>query len=157
MTIADMFPSNHYAVLGLSDGSTQDEVKKAFRALAMQHHPDKGGDLKKFQSISASYTALLKIAPLVRVAPQQRQQTTHININFNFNGTTWSADAWERQQREYKRHIFEEELRQRRAQTENMNHVARARQEIINELIRKMQAGHIALTREQIQNIWKDL
>jgi DnaJ-class molecular chaperone len=50
--------SDHYATLGVSKTATPDEIKRAFRRLASQHHPDKGGDTAKFQSIQAAYDTL---------------------------------------------------------------------------------------------------
>lgn len=48
-----------YNILGVSKGATQDEIKKAFRKLAHQHHPDKeGGDETKFKEINAAYQIL---------------------------------------------------------------------------------------------------
>jgi len=51
-----------YEVLGVSKGASEAEVKKAFRALAKKHHPDKhAGDAtaqKRFQEISAAYDIL---------------------------------------------------------------------------------------------------
>jgi curved DNA-binding protein len=49
---------NHYEVLGVSDKATTDEIKRAYRKLASQHHPDKGGDKNKFQEIQAAYDTL---------------------------------------------------------------------------------------------------
>lgn len=49
---------DHYTTLGVSRNATQDEIKKAFRTLAMKHHPDKGGDLAKFQEITNAYETL---------------------------------------------------------------------------------------------------
>jgi DnaJ-class molecular chaperone len=49
---------DHYATLGVSRTASADEIKRAFRKLASQHHPDKGGDTAKFQQIQAAYDTL---------------------------------------------------------------------------------------------------
>ena len=49
---------DHYSVLGVSQTATPDEIKKAYRRLASQHHPDKGGDTAKFQQIQEAYAIL---------------------------------------------------------------------------------------------------
>lgn len=48
----------HYDTLGISENASQDEIKKAYRKLANQHHPDKGGDTNRFQQIQAAYDAI---------------------------------------------------------------------------------------------------
>lgn len=49
---------DHYSTLGVNRNASQDEIKRAFRKLASQHHPDKGGDTAKFQAIQAAYDVL---------------------------------------------------------------------------------------------------
>jgi curved DNA-binding protein len=49
---------DHYSTLGVSKNAAPDEIKKAYRKLASQHHPDKGGDKAKFQDIQAAYDTL---------------------------------------------------------------------------------------------------
>lgn len=49
---------DHYAILGVTKNSTPEEIKKAYRKLASQHHPDKGGDTAKFQQIQEAYAIL---------------------------------------------------------------------------------------------------
>jgi len=49
---------DYYATLGLKRGASDAEIKKAYRSLAMKHHPDRGGDEKKFKEISTAYDAL---------------------------------------------------------------------------------------------------
>ena len=44
-----------FAALGLEPGATLDEVKRRHRELAMEHHPDKGGDAKDFARYQAAY------------------------------------------------------------------------------------------------------
>ena len=50
--------ADYYNVLGISKGASPDEIKRAYRRLASQHHPDKGGDTKKFQEIEEAYRTL---------------------------------------------------------------------------------------------------
>ena len=47
--------TTHYETLGVAETSTEDEIKKAYRKLASQHHPDKGGDTEKFKAIQTAY------------------------------------------------------------------------------------------------------
>lgn len=50
---------DYYQTLGLQKGASKDEVKKAFRKLAAQYHPDKKtGDEAKFKEISEAYAVL---------------------------------------------------------------------------------------------------
>ena len=49
---------DHYKTLGVEKSASADEIKKAFRKLAHQHHPDKGGDEKKFKEASEAYQVL---------------------------------------------------------------------------------------------------
>lgn len=48
----------HYQTLGVAKTATPDEIKKAYRKLASQHHPDKGGDTAMFQKIQIAYDTL---------------------------------------------------------------------------------------------------
>lgn len=54
-----MSKRDYYEVLGVSKDASADEIKKAFRRLAVQHHPDKeGGDEAKFKEINEAYDVL---------------------------------------------------------------------------------------------------
>lgn len=53
---------NYYEILGLTDKSSQDEIKKAYRALSLKYHPDKTQNnpelLDKYQKINEAYETL---------------------------------------------------------------------------------------------------
>ena len=70
--------NDYYQTLGVSKTATADEIKRAYRKLASQHHPDKGGDVAKFQEIEEAYRTLSD--------PQKRAEydnpASNIHINF---------------------------------------------------------------------------
>jgi len=49
---------NYYETLGLNRGADQDQIKKAYRSMAMKHHPDRGGNEQKFKEIEEAYRTL---------------------------------------------------------------------------------------------------
>jgi molecular chaperone DnaJ len=53
-----MSKRDYYEVLGVKKDASADEIKKAFRRAAIEHHPDKGGDEAKFKEINEAYEVL---------------------------------------------------------------------------------------------------
>ncbi|MCZ2392213.1 MAG: DnaJ domain-containing protein, partial [Acidobacteria bacterium] len=51
-------PKDYYAILGVQKNATEDEIKKSFRRLAHEHHPDKGGDPQKFKDVNEAFQVL---------------------------------------------------------------------------------------------------
>lgn len=52
-------PKNYYEILGVGRSATDEEIKRAYRKLAHQHHPDKnGGEDKKFKEMNEAYQVL---------------------------------------------------------------------------------------------------
>ncbi|MDP2631606.1 MAG: molecular chaperone DnaJ [Candidatus Uhrbacteria bacterium] len=49
---------DYYKTLGVEKNASKDEIKQAFRKLAHEHHPDKGGDEAKFKEANEAYQVL---------------------------------------------------------------------------------------------------
>lgn len=49
---------NYYEILGVDRGADQNKIKKAYRDLVKQHHPDRGGDAENFKKINEAYEVL---------------------------------------------------------------------------------------------------
>ena len=61
-----------YKTLGVSEDTDQKEIKKAYRKLAAQHHPDRGGDEEKFKEVAEAYSIL---------SDDQKRQEYHARKN----------------------------------------------------------------------------
>jgi molecular chaperone DnaJ len=48
----------YYDILGVAETATQDDIKKAYRTLAKENHPDKGGNEDIFKKISVAYDTI---------------------------------------------------------------------------------------------------
>ena len=92
--------ANAYETLGVPKGASDAEIKRAYRKMAGQHHPDKGGDTIKFQEIQSAYEILSD--------PQKRQQHDNPNpfaqhhqgsngshFEFNFGGGAGPEDIFQ--------------------------------------------------------------
>lgn len=54
-----MSKRDYYEILGIAKGASEDEIKKAYRKLAVKFHPDKeGGDEAKFKELGEAYEVL---------------------------------------------------------------------------------------------------
>jgi DnaJ-class molecular chaperone len=71
---------DYYSVLGVSRTASPEEIKKAYRKLAMRYHPDKGGDATKFKEINEAYDTLKDPAKKQQYDnPQPRFDTSSMN------------------------------------------------------------------------------
>ncbi len=53
-----MSVKDYYQILGVERSASDDDIKRAYRRLASQHHPDKGGDKARFQEVQEAYGVL---------------------------------------------------------------------------------------------------
>ena len=49
---------DYYNTLGISKSASEADIKTAYRKMAMKHHPDRGGDEKKFKEVTEAYETL---------------------------------------------------------------------------------------------------
>jgi DnaJ-class molecular chaperone len=76
---------NPYQTLGINQGADANEIKQAYRRLASQHHPDKGGDKVKFQEIQSAYDTLSD--------PQRRAQHDNPSPFSNMGGQGFNFES----------------------------------------------------------------
>lgn len=53
-----MSKKDYYKILGVDKSASKEDIKRAFRKLALEHHPDKGGNAEKFKEASEAYAVL---------------------------------------------------------------------------------------------------
>lgn len=75
----------HYQTLGVTEQATPDEIKRAFRKLASQHHPDKGGDTGKYQEIQKAYDTLSDNQRRQQYDMERQGLGQHGGFQFHFN------------------------------------------------------------------------
>ncbi|MFH0818941.1 MAG: molecular chaperone DnaJ [Patescibacteria group bacterium] len=79
---------DYYKTLGVEKGASQDEVKKAFRKLAHQYHPDKpSGSEEKFKEINEAYQVIGN--------EEKRKQYDQFGADFNQQGGFGGGMNWE--------------------------------------------------------------
>ena len=76
---------DYYNILGVPKGASKDDIKKAFRKLAHQYHPDKqGGNEAKFKEINEAY----------QVLSDDTKRATYDTYGSNFNGDMGGAGGF---------------------------------------------------------------
>lgn len=67
---------DYYTILGVPRTATQDEIKKAYRKLAHEHHPDKkSGNESKFKEVNEAY----------QVLSDPKKRSNYDNFGFAYN------------------------------------------------------------------------
>ena len=80
---------DYYSILGVDRKASDQEIKQAYRKLAMKHHPDRGGDANKFQQIQEAYNV---IGDAQKRQEYDNPQPQHQGFHFNFGGGSHPFD-----------------------------------------------------------------
>lgn len=81
---------DYYGILGINEGAGEEEIRQAYKKLAMKHHPDRGGDQAQFQEVQEAYSTLTD--PNRRAQWEQQRAFGNgghpggFNFAFNFGG-----------------------------------------------------------------------
>lgn len=74
---------NYFQTLGLNESASEEDIKRAYKRMAMQHHPDRGGDVSQFQEIQEAYDTLSD--PQRRAQWEQQRNFGHQHGPFGFS------------------------------------------------------------------------
>ena len=81
-----MAKRDYYEVLGVNKSASADEIKKAFRKAAIEHHPDRGGDETKFKELNEAYEVLKDPSK-----KQRYDQFGHAGVGGNSGGDPFAG------------------------------------------------------------------
>lgn len=81
---------NELEILELKIGASKKEIKKAYRKLAHQYHPDKGGDEAKMKEINNAYAILIN-PPKIQQPIVQQQWYYYRHTTYGTAGTATTA------------------------------------------------------------------
>lgn len=70
---------DYYQILGIEKSASAEDIKRAYRRLASQHHPDRGGDTAQFQEIQEAYSVLSDEQK--RAEYDNPRQRVHVNMS----------------------------------------------------------------------------
>lgn len=79
---------DYYQILGVRSNATPDQIKKAFKKLAMKYHPDKGGSEEQFKKINDAYNALKNnntVCHTFKEPGSTGRPVTGLNVDFDEN------------------------------------------------------------------------
>lgn len=84
----DRMAKDYYKILGVDKNASAEDIKKAFRKLAHQYHPDKkGGDEERFKEVNEAYQVLGD--------PEKRKRYDQFGSDFEQQGGFGGGMSWD--------------------------------------------------------------
>jgi DnaJ-class molecular chaperone len=96
--------ANPYEVLGIEQEDSLETAKKAYRKLAMEHHPDVGGDDDIFKLVSEAYTEFCETA---KGSTGSRDEDFNPQTTGHFDGALEDTDDMEEILKKYQTRVEE--------------------------------------------------
>ena len=88
-----MIRESLYKILGLQNFASPEEIKKAYRKLALMHHPDRGGDQERMKLINAAYDILSKRKDEYDMRLRQAGRPAVVIVRTYYGGGTVATDT----------------------------------------------------------------
>ena len=91
-----------YTWLEIPEDATKEEIKRAYRTLAKQHHPDRGGDPELFSKISEAHTVLMDDERRVKYDKKIRETRLRVKLeNIRDNAFSKLKEMWDYEEQVY--------------------------------------------------------
>ena len=101
-----------YTWLELPEDATKEQIKKAYRTLAKQHHPDRGGDPELFSKISEAHTVLMDNERRIKYDKKIRETRLRVRLeNIRDNAFSKLKEMWD-----YEEQVYENRRRSEHAE-----------------------------------------
>ena len=140
---------DYYSILGVNRNATPEEIKKAYRKLAMQHHPDRGGDHNKFAQINSAYEVLSNSDKKNAYDNPQPQGFNFNSGHFNNGGNPFGGTPFE--------HMFGQGFNQQRHTPRNRDITVQADISLIDVLTGKNLIIQYHLSSGRIETVTVDV
>ena len=91
-----------YTWLEIPEDATKEQIKRSYRTLAKQHHPDRGGDPELFSKISEAHTVLMDDERRIKYDKKIRETRLRVRLeNIRDNAFSKLQEMWDYEEQVY--------------------------------------------------------